>query len=975
MTGVEHDPDRWARIDRLYHAALERHADLRDSFLAEACGDDETLRQEVLSLLRFHENERFLERSPLEIAARIESRVNHPSSNTLQSGQTISHYRIIEKLGEGGMGIVFKAEDCNLGRMVALKFLAPHAMEDHDSQARFLREAKAAAALDHPNVCTVYEIGEAEGRVFLAMALVEGDRVSDRIAKRPLEVREALDVAIQTAQGLQAAHEKGIVHRDIKSSNLMINRQGQVKIMDFGIALLADRTRLTHSAMIVGTPGYLSPEQAQRRHADPRSDIWSLGIVIYEMVTGRQPFQADRDEAVIHSIIYDAHEPVTALRAGIPMELDRIIAKALAKNPDDRYQHADELLVDLRNLARQHASGLNTPSTALAGGQVSSRRERKFRLALAGVSLLFVLSLISLAVLLLRGRGPTVDEQVRRFSIPFEQARLVISPNGRHIAYRSAGRLWIRDLNSETPREIPEGKANGGYYSSAGYYLTWSPDSRELAFPAGDELRRVSVLEGGSAATICKLPTPREQGRAVAGAAWSRDGETIVFSTIGKGIYEVPARGGSPKLLWNEEHADDLIVLDTPQGRAIVFAAGGGDEGTGHALVVRTPNGERRRLLGLDAAYAELVYSPTGHILFRKNPTASASIWAIPFSKEALQVVGEPFLVLRSGQGLSLSEEGTLVYLDMGRNPQFLAWRDRAGKIVSQSSERHQVIGHLSLSPDGDRAVVTAMDDGPSVPWIYDVQRFVKTRLGVGSQTAKNVSVAVWPKPGKDIYYTLFRDTTALAADVFAKSSDDAAPPRQIPLPDAISAAFDASADGRYLLLTRFENKGVTQSLALWRNEPPGRGEMIRFSQVPESESAAVLSPNQRYVAYVSRTGGANQIFVRPFPDGPGRWQISTRGGVAPMWGPDGAELFFASGNMLMRTRVSTAGQFTAATPEPLFEHGLLSIPGVPAARYAVSPDGKKFLTVESEREFAQPAMRVVQNWLSEFRRKVNPQN
>jgi Tol biopolymer transport system component len=808
------------------------------------------------------------------------------------------------------------------------------------------------------------------------MALVEGGRLSDRIAKRPLDLAEALDVAIQTAQGLQAAHEKGIVHRDIKSANLMISRQGQIKIMDFGIALLTDHARLTQTTTIVGTPGYLSPEQAQRRQADRRSDLWSLGIVIYEMVTGRLPFQADRYEAILHSIIYDAHEPITAVRTGVPMELDRIIAKALAKSPDDRYQHADELLVDLRNLARQIASGLKTPLAPIgAGRQVSARRERILSAALAGVSLLFVLSLVFIGVLLFRGRDPAVDEQVRRFSMPFEQARLVISPDGRRLAYRSEGHLWIRDLNSETPREIPEGKAIGGYSSSAGFYLTWSPDSRELVFAADDELRRVSVVEGGSATTICKLPQPREGGRPVTGAAWSNDAETIFFSTAGKGIYEVPARGGSPKLLWKEEHAEDLFLLDTPMGRAIVFASGDVNEGAGHTIVVRTPNGERRKLLWLDTAWPELVYSPTGHILFRKNPVANASIWAIPFSKETLQA-GEPFLVLRSGQGLSLSQEGTLVYLDMGRTSQFLAWRDRAGNLLGRSGERHQIIGHFSLSPDGNRAVVTAADDGPSVPWIYDVQRFVKTRFALGSHTGKSVYIAVWPKPGKEIYYTLQRNAASVEADVFAKSADEAGPARQIPLPDASHAAFGATADGRYLLLVHFTRGGQRVNLAFWRSDSSGKGEMIRFSQESENESAPVLSPNHRYIAYTSTIGGRNDVYVRPFPEGPGRWQISTRGGRAPVWGPDGTELFFASGNMLMRVRVSTSELFNAGTPEPLFEHGLLgSVPEPSVARYAVSPDGKKFLFVESERELAQPVARIVQNWLSEFRRKVNSPN
>jgi Tol biopolymer transport system component len=334
--------------------------------------------------------------------------------------------------------------------------------------------------------------------------------------------------------------------------------------------------------------------------------------------------------------------------------------------------------------------------------------------------------------------------------MPFEEVRPVISPDGRRIAYRSEGRLWIRDLDSETPREIPVGRADGGYYSPEGQYLTWSPDSRELVFPAEGELRRVPVVEGGSAATICKLPVPPEPGlRAVSGAAWSKDSDTIVFSTYGKGIYEVSARGGSPKLLWEEEHADDLFLLDTPKGRAVVYAINDRGAAAGHVLMIRTPDGERRRISSLDTSWPELVHSPTGHILFRKSPSNSPSIWAIPFASETF-AAGEPFLAIRSGQGVSLSKEGTLVYLDMGRNPQFLAWRDRSGNIVGRAGETHQTVVQISLSPDGTRAVVAAVDDGPPALWIYDVQRLSKTRFGRSQVTRSTTqSGAIHLQPGR----------------------------------------------------------------------------------------------------------------------------------------------------------------------------------------------------------------------------------
>jgi serine/threonine-protein kinase len=272
-------------------------------------------------------------------------------------GATISHYRIVGKLGEGGMGVVYKAEDTRLRRPVALKVLRREALDSLEHKQRFVREAQAAAALDHPNVCTVFEIDQADGQAFLVMALVEGQSVSSKIAERPLRLDEALDMAIQTAQGLQAAHEKGIVHRDIKPSNLIVNQHGQVKIMDFGLAQLADRSRLTQTTSVVGTVAYMSPEQAQRLPTDRRSDIWSLGVVLYEMVTGRVPFEGEHEMAIIYSIINEEHEPITALRVGLPTELDRIVAKAMAKDPEARYQHVDELRVDLNNLRQMSASG------------------------------------------------------------------------------------------------------------------------------------------------------------------------------------------------------------------------------------------------------------------------------------------------------------------------------------------------------------------------------------------------------------------------------------------------------------------------------------------------------------------------------------------------------------------------------------------------------------------------------------------
>ncbi|MBI3694297.1 MAG: protein kinase, partial [Acidobacteria bacterium] len=280
------------------------------------------------------------------------------------TGRTISHYRILEKLGQGGMGVVYKAEDTRLKRIVALKFLPADALSNEEDKTRFVREAQAAASLDHPNICTVYEIDEAEGRPFIAMAYIDGQSLKARVQAGPMKLEHALEVAAQVAQGLQEAHEKRIVHRDIKSANVMLTEKGQAKIMDFGLAQLAGQTRVTRTGATLGTPAYMSPEQAQGNPVDHRTDIWSLGVVLHEMVTGQLPFKGTSEVAVVHSILHATPEPISSLRTGVPLELERIVGKALSKRPADRYQHVDEMLVDLEALRKQHESGSTRQAAA-----------------------------------------------------------------------------------------------------------------------------------------------------------------------------------------------------------------------------------------------------------------------------------------------------------------------------------------------------------------------------------------------------------------------------------------------------------------------------------------------------------------------------------------------------------------------------------------------------------------------------------
>ena len=421
--------------------------------------------------------------------------------------KTISHYKILSELGRGGMGVAYKAEDTKLERTVALKFLAPHLLEDEEGRARFIREAKAAASLDHQNICTVHEIDEVEGETFIAMAFIEGQTVKDKIAERPLKLDEALDIAIQAAQGLKAAHQKEIVHRDIKPANLMLTEEGQLKVMDFGLAQLAEQSRLTKTATMLGTPAYMSPEQTQRLPTDRRSDIWSLGVVIYEMVTGRLPFEGERQEAVLYAISSEEAEPITALRAGLPMELEWIVGKAMAKEAAERYQHVEELIVDLRGLVKKSASAKSTiPRAGPAIGdavvrlpavlrsQASPRTarppwQRRIGWGLAGLCLGVVLTLLVTRPTFKLG-GPSTEMIERPFtSDPGGEGQPMFSPDGSAVAYSAWKKtanspqsdLFVKLLGSEATLQLTHG---GNQASSLG--PSWSPDGKWIAFLRGE---------------------------------------------------------------------------------------------------------------------------------------------------------------------------------------------------------------------------------------------------------------------------------------------------------------------------------------------------------------------------------------------------------------------------------------------------------------------------------------------------------
>ncbi len=600
-------------------------------------------------------------------------------------GRIISHYKILEKLGEGGMGVVYKAEDTKLKRQVALKFLPAHLLGDDEVKARFEREAQAAAALDHPNICTVYEIDQAEDQTFLAMAFLKGQTLEEHIAEGPMPLDKALDIARQVAEGLSAAHAENIVHRDIKPANILVSPEGRATIMDFGLARLTEASRLTKREATMGTVAYMSPEQAEGGEVDNRTDLWALGVVLYEMVAGQRPFTGQYDQALFYEIVNQEHEPLTSIRAGLPMELEFIVGKCMAKSADDRYSAGSDIVTDLRTLSAKLKSGRST----ILSTQINARQKANAdpnpiwaqRAAPANSSpivpsakgnlrlyksLLAVTTLFALTTTFLYLNQSAPPALLRRFAFTPREAvdtdrtrsGVAISPNGKHIAYTTAdaeGTLWIQDLDQSQPRKL-EG-------TERAYLPFWSPDSNFIGFAAGGELNKISV-EGGLSIRLCPLPSSL-----FAGGAWSPGGESIVLGSGSYEIYEVPARGGDADLLISPEPSDSSSggptgILARPHflphkagERVLVYTFGPAGQRT---LIVDDLESGRREILGPGT---HPFYSPSGHLIYQSE-LSTFELWALPYSLDTLQATGEAFPVVQDSRGPTVAADRTLVYLD-----------------------------------------------------------------------------------------------------------------------------------------------------------------------------------------------------------------------------------------------------------------------------------------------------------------------
>jgi len=896
------------------------------------------------------------------------------------------------------MGEVWKAEDTQLRRTVALKFLSSATVGDDEVKARLIREAQASASLDHPNICQVFGIHEEQGETFIAMAYIDGPPLADKIKERPLPVEEALDLAIQIGGGLQEAHEKGIVHRDIKPQNIILTAKGQVKIMDFGLASLTGRSKLTKTGTTLGTPAYMAPEQLEGRQVDRRADIWALGCVLYEMLTQQTPFEAEYEQAIGYGILNEDPEPVTALRGGLPSRVDGFLAKALAKDKEERYQHVDEMLVDLRGLTKkltpEKSASLSRPAAAssqsspkvgpaqaLAPQQptapaVSSEElvpKRKLRLAWAVAA---VAALVALGVSLLYFRQTATEAPLRRFTFTPSEAvaapatfhsNVAISPNGKHIAFTTAGsegKLWVQDLDQRRPRAI------GGTEGAINPF--WSPESDFIGFGAAGELKKVSV-QGGLAIRLCELSST------LYGASWSPDGEVIVFSS-GLKLYEVPSRGGTSNLLILREESEGSprgptggkvfprFLPSEAGARVLVFTIG---SSTAQTMMVQNLETGQRELLGPGATP---FYSPSGHLVHQTGPQAH-DLWALPFSLDTLTATGDAFPISENSRGPTVAADGTLVYLDgIGSGRQQLVWLDRSGEKTGEIGQAHEVIGSSALSPDGRLVAVEATEDSNEDVWVYDIARGVRIRMTSAPESDRR---PVWSPAGDELAFTSNRVGNR---DIFLRQADGTGERKVLAATPHTELLCDWSRDGKYLLYSLNDPETGNDLWRLERNEDGSAWEPHPFLQTPFSEHSAKFSPDHRYVAYVSNESGQDEVYVQPFPEGGRKVTVSNNGGKSVRWSQDGRELFYVegeafAGETLVAVSVSSGSSFSVGSTTRLFKHPGLR-PGLSYPYYDVSADGQRFILAEpvgAGPDAPEPSIRVVQNWYEEFRgRKPN---
>jgi len=867
------------------------------------------------------------------------------------------------------MGEVYRARDTRLERTVAVKILPAHLSSDPTRKQRFEREAKTISSLNHPHICTLHDIGSQDGIDYLVMECVEGETLAKRLEKGPLPLEQVLKYGAQVADALDKAHRAGIVHRDLKPGNIMLTASG-AKLLDFGLAkpaaapvssmtltAAAQTTPVTQEGTIVGTYQYMSPEQVEGKELDGRSDIFSLGAVLYEMATGQHAFEGKSRLSVASAILEKEPAPISTFKPMTPPALDHAIRRCLSKNEEERWQTARDLELELKWIA-ESGSQLSAPSAT-----PTKEPGARWRTAALWAPLtVFLAAITGLGVWNLRPIPPrpitrTVITLPRGQKLAgLDQAALALSPDGTHLAYvagqNGIQQIYLRPMDTFEARPVPgtEGATNPFF----------SPDGQWLGFFAGQKLKKVSI-SGGAAVSLSDAVQSF-------GASWGSLG-MVAFSPLQVSpLQQVSEAGGVPQPLTHLEKGE--ISHRRPEflfgGKALLFTSAPNtfNWNTGQIVVQSVGTGERRTLIK-GATHPH--YASSGHLLYVQG----GNLMAVPFDPQHLTVSGAAVPVVEgvlhsttSGAAqYSISATGTLVYIPGASHAdeRSLVWVSRGGEEQALPAPPRSYV-FPRLSPDG-KEVGAGITGQETQVWLYDLSRETLTRLTFDGTLNLNT---VWTPDGKWIAFQSNKDGPP---NIYWQRADGSGGLERLTNSEFVHFPISMSPDGQ--LLAYGEINPMT-GYDLWVLRLKDH-KATPFLQTPFTESVPQFSPDGHWIAYISNESGRYEVYVQPYPGPGGKWQISTDGGTEPVWNPNGRELFYRNGSKMMSVEIRTRSAFTTGKPRMLFERPYVPSPAT-TPNYAVSLDGQRFLMlkfVEAADE-APTQINVVLNWFEELKRRVS---
>jgi eukaryotic-like serine/threonine-protein kinase len=960
----------WDRVKHLFQAALDRPPAERSAYLHEQCGDDRALQAEVESLLATHEQAgAFAGRPELELLGALDSDNRMAAARrALHAGDRLGVYKIQALIGAGGMGEVYRARDSVLGRDVAVKVIAPAFATDADRLARFEREARVLAALNHSHIGAIYGVENLDSVPVLVLELVEGETLAERIARRDptLTVGAAIDIALQIADALEAAHQKGIVHRDLKPANIKITAGGAIKVLDFGIAKAGaaegDRTDIatfsldhTGTGLLLGTAAYMSPEQARGQPVDKRADVWAFGCILFEMLTGRQAFAgstvSDRIAAVLE------REPDwSALPDGTPPPVHRLLRRCLEKDHNRRLHDIADARIELEDLQRAGESAAVIPEPAPWW-----RAPALWWTAALVATTAVVVAVVSSSLM----RRATAAEPIR-FTLSESEARhlpdfpylLSVSPDGRHLAFVSGEMqdkwtLNVRALGS------PVTQALAG--TERAFNPFWSPDSRFIGFTTNDGKLKIIDAAGGPAVTL----VDGADGR----AAWGSQG-VILFERFRSGfvsnpgvedgrLYRLPAAGGQPvpatELDRTRHELQHTAPAFLPDGRRFLYTALSRDPAESGVYLASLDSPARTRLLDIISAtqYA------SGHLLYQRD----GALMAQPFEAKKGLLTGDAVRLVDSvdhqvdaSAAFSISETGVLAYRTGVEMSSVLTWFDRSGRTLETVGDLGEY-QYPQLSPDGHRVVFARADNRQRYSlWQLDLSRNVAARFTFHPEF--DFFPVVWSPDGHRVIYTSNR--TGIF-DLYQRDADGSGQDELLYASPRIKIPFAFSPDGSVLLFG--EEEGPGRRWDIWALPMSGDRKPVPVVQSPYSETQSMFSPDGRWIAYESDDSGTMQVVAQAYPPTGAVVRLSTTTGRAPVWLVTGEVVYATADQHLMSVAVTTSGgKLQAGTPRELFAQRYI---GGRANRFNVDASGRRFLLPVPREEPGGRPINVIINWTS----------